>query len=893
MKRHLLVAFAGLFSLASALQAQLPDPSTPSEAETARAAAAAAKLKKSEIAPADAQELATITVQDVPVDESTLPIAPTSSVYGFKTTPQDTPRSIQEITPEQFVDQKIKNSNDFIYFTPALSINAAQTQPILPLIRGQTGQVYVNGFLPGISGFTNGPSYVDNPVQSVDIVAGPASVVYGPSSNTSGYINYNTKTPYFDKFRGTATVDLGSWVSGGKSYDNFKEQVDIGGPIIKDKLAYRFSAQSQQANSYYKYVKNDYHDVYGALSWLPNDQLEVDYNIEWKNTEKFYSSGWNRNTQAQVDDGTYLAGPATPIIRVSNPAGTGPGTFGGASYYSPVLNADGSPTGQFVTRTQVPGQQVYTAGGAFNAAAAAAAGRRGQVIGFVLDPRTTTAKHVYGYETNTGPEGSGSSWEVNQQARVKYKYDDTLSIINEAALQGGSFKRINAAQTTGETSAVYFENRLHALMTQVYNFFGLGIEHESDSGIAVRYENVNHNSVTTPTTNSYGNLFFSPLANPQFGTQVYPTPTTGFSNGGIFGPVQTAFLPNYLTSPYEDWVATSGTATQNWDVQTGLFSQNNLKFDEQWGLNLGARADWLYVDVENPLSASWPNIGGASTGSRAGEDSSSFILPSMNASLTYKPVPWTTTYLTFSYLQAYNGGGPGAFSLTNTSATNPGELASGNFHSDALLYEAGSKFEFIPNQLFGTIAGYYQERARYNSTTGTSDPIAVQGVDTSLRYQPKKNFSMGVNFNWINAHYTNIAYSTANNSFNGNGLYADNATLFGTRALTNNGNGATAGNYRVLGIPTLNASGYIQYQFDFGLGFTARAWGTNETPLEQNESLVIPAQYNLDLGTFYERENWRADIFVTNATNARIINSSAGLLQDAPLAIQGRIRYSF
>ncbi len=890
MKHGLMAAILLWQGMLLALSAQQASPSSSSASSPAPAPAAPS-------APAAASQgqqastLDTVVVQDVPVDQNILPNAPSSSIYGLDTSLQDTPRTVSQINSDQISSPTIKNSNDFVYYTPGLTVKGGQGDPVQPTIRGGLGQVYINGFLAGLSGNANGPTYSNNAIESVDVAAGPATVVYGPSSLTSGYINYITKQPYFDGFHGYVQADFGSWVSGGSSYPDFRQTIDFGAPIIKDQLAYRVSVQKQEADGYYDNTHDNYNDIYFALSYIPYKDLELDYNVEGKTVDQFFTSGWNRMTQALVNNGTYINGPAIPIIKFST-------TVNGYNYYSPVLNANGTiatsgglPLYQY--RTSAAGGVQYIAGPQFTTATPGVPSTttlKGQVLGYVLNPALTQLTHVYGNQTNTGPGGTGADWEVHQQGKAKYTYNDDLTLIDEFDIDAGDQTENNDAGTSTLNKDLFVENRAHAQLHEEYNLFGLDIDHQSDSGVSFRYENTNNDIKTTPTTNAWGDMLISPEANANLGgAQVYGS--NGFVTGGVFGNIPTAWAPRYNTVAYGSFLGTPGSVFQDWDAQTGIFTQHNLKFGDQWGLNVGGRADELYVHVINPITAVGPSIAGATASSLAGEDSSNYLLPAVDSSLTYKPVPWTTTYLTFDYSQAYNGSGPGAYSLTGVSATNPGNLSPENFHSDSLLYEAGAKFEFIPNKLFGSIAGFYQERALYNATTNSSAPMEAHGVDASLRYQPTKNLSFGLNGEWINAHYDNYTWSSAG-IYSANGILVDNATLFGSAAATNNGHPGTA-DYRVPGIPYFNASGFAQYKFDFGLGFTARSWWTSSQPLDISNTVIIPAQYNVDLGVFYEQPVWRAELDVTNVTDARIYDLTAGIIEEAPLALQGTIRYKF
>ena len=172
-----------------------------------------------------------------------------------------------------------------------------------------------------------------------------------------------------------------------------------------------------------------------------------------------------------------------------------------------------------------------------------------------------------------------------------------------------------------------------------------------------------------------------------------------------------------------------------------------------------------------------------------------------------------------------------------------------------------------------------------------ASPLETHGVDASLRYQPTKSFNFGLNGEFINAHYTNYAWTSAG-IYSANGITADNATLFGSSQFTNGGHGNS--NFRVPNIPDLNVSAFADYKLDFGLGFTARYWWASSAPIDISNTVIIPDQWNLDLGTYYERARWRVEADVTNVTNNKIIElNGTGFFEEAPIGVSGRVKYTF
>jgi len=725
----------------------------------------------------------------MPLDQTILPVAPTSSIYGLNTSIQDTPREVNQVTPEQFSNTNLKSLDDLLYFGPAQTPYGGGLVNQSPVIRGQGAAIYTNGIVNGAA-YQESIPLSTNAYQSADIVSGPATVVFGPTPFTSGYLNYDTKQPFFDSFHGTFTADLGKWDSGGEGgYPDFTQTLDFGAPIINDQLAYRVSLQKQEADSYYLGDTNNFNNVYTALSWLPTKDLTFDWNFDFGTYSYNESSGINRVTQGLLDNNTYQGGQAISL--------------GGGELY-------------------------------------------------VLAPNSPTGK-IYGYETLTNPASVYYATDLNTQLKTTYRASDDLSIVNTTAFEHLTNQKEDFIGFYQYNDSYYFENRTEFQLDEKYNVGGLDIEHQSNSGLDLRYEHTDVDWLIADA-DLQGYDLLSGLPNNT--SSIQGAPSTPYTYHGI--------------------PALPGSTYETSDLQTGLFTQNNFKFGDQWALNLGARGDLYTVGVYNPLVP--------------GGDSSNYILPSLNSSLSYKPVPWTTTYLTFDYSQAYNGGGGPGWGTLGPQNT----LGSANFHSDSLLYEAGAKFEVVPNQVFANIAGFYQEREQYDSISGLTYPLEVHGVDSSIRYQPNKNFNAGINFSWENAHYDNFIPSLG--AFNGEGLVANGATPFGNIFVTNMG--ASRSSYQVPWIPDLNVSAFADYKFDFGLGFNAKLWATSQQNIDYTGDYHVPAQYNLDLGAYYDQPNWRVQVDFLNVTDARVWEPVYGgtvdnALEGEPFGIQGRITYRF
>ena len=267
------------------------------------------------------------TVGETELADSTLPQRPVSALYGFATPYQDVPRSVAQITPEEFNNDIINSVNDFARYSPSTSLlTGAAVNAGTPYFRGSQGDLYQNGVRLLTRGTNNRP-FTLNPYESADLVAGPASVIFGPSARTAGYVNYITKQPYFDQERGVLSVDIGQWFDGEGYKLQDSAQIDIGAPIIEEKLAFRVSYEASTTDSYYANTHNSYNNFFGALGWRPNSTTALDFNFEYGHYDWIVNNFQNRVNQELIDNSIYLAGPSTPIIQV------------GSGFYSPVLNA--------------------------------------------------------------------------------------------------------------------------------------------------------------------------------------------------------------------------------------------------------------------------------------------------------------------------------------------------------------------------------------------------------------------------------------------------------------------------------------------------------------------------------------------------------------------------
>ncbi|HEY9250944.1 MAG TPA: TonB-dependent receptor [Rariglobus sp.] len=244
-------------------------------------------------------KLNTFTVEDAVGEDSIVPtVRPISSVMGHDVSILDTPRGVSTITKGQLEDGNVHRVEDLSQF-----ISGAFTAPVfgnagVPTIRGDLGEAYQNGQRKAFNRNSFPISF--NGVEAVDAVKGAPPAIYGYGNATGGYVNFVTKKPYFDRQRTTVSGSVGTW-------DSYRWQIDTGGPL-SDKLAYRFSYEGSDADSFYRLVQNDSQSFYGALTYKPTDRLTIDFNAEYVRAHFTENPGTTRPTQDLIDHGYYITG---------------------------------------------------------------------------------------------------------------------------------------------------------------------------------------------------------------------------------------------------------------------------------------------------------------------------------------------------------------------------------------------------------------------------------------------------------------------------------------------------------------------------------------------------------------------------------------------------------
>jgi iron complex outermembrane receptor protein len=239
---------------------------------------------------------------------------PVESVFGFGKSVVETPRSVTTISAELLSKTLITELDDLVALTPG-----AFTQSFF----GVAGSLDVRG-TPGENYF-RGVKRIDNPgnypqaigaSDRIDIVRGPASPVYGPSK-IGGYLNFVPKSArassgqFIPEAAGAVGVTYGS-------YDKKVLHGEVGGPtmLLGKEAGYYVYAESENSGSYYENSDTQQTILQASFDVTLSDTWRTEFGGMYQYFKGNQVAGWNRLSQALINDGTYVTG--SPVSLDSN-----------------------------------------------------------------------------------------------------------------------------------------------------------------------------------------------------------------------------------------------------------------------------------------------------------------------------------------------------------------------------------------------------------------------------------------------------------------------------------------------------------------------------------------------------------------------------------------------
>ena len=250
------------------------------------------------------------TIEEIVVigDLGSMPGSDMRSIFGFDKSILDTPRSASSISDEMMSRFIISDINELIALAPGSFTQSFFGRAGVLDIRGTPGETYFRGMRR-----LDNPGNYPTPLAAssrVDIVRGPASPIHGPSK-IGGYINFNPKSAHFDRANdrvsGAVGLELGSW-------ERRVGTAELSGPgrLGGQEFGYHLYAEVEDSDSYYQHTDTEQTILQASLD-THMGHVEVQFGGMYHDFSGNEIAGWNRISQALIDDGTYVTGLPKPL----------------------------------------------------------------------------------------------------------------------------------------------------------------------------------------------------------------------------------------------------------------------------------------------------------------------------------------------------------------------------------------------------------------------------------------------------------------------------------------------------------------------------------------------------------------------------------------------------
>ena len=605
-------------------------------------------------------------------------------------------------------------------------------------------------------------------------------------------------------------------------FDQYRWGLDFGAPISKT-LAYRVSYAGEESGSYYYDGYKHTQAGYAALSWVPNEKYDLFVDGEFFRADYTENFGINRPTQALIDSGLYQTGIN------NNPAPDY------AKYPFGYVDASGKPISfgniNVASGTPAPISDPQNS--------------KWVVSGFPVVNSIGLGPVVQIDRRLRLPTSGSDGFSLNLQAIQTLHISDDTSVVNTTF---GRYVRRDTLSPYYYSEIIdpswELENRTELRMTKD--------KHSINTGLDVKYVDVRA-----------FNDFYSEPANVWDLTK--STKAINIANAAYFpSPFTSKPVPGW---PGRYYTPDNGDSGESHTIDAALFYQHDWKITDQFSALFGGRGDALSINYKDP-SGTLPG------------DSTTVILPNVNSSLVYKWQPDLSSYFTYNWSEnpvgaVGNGGGYGTAGNAN--------FSNAILRNEATLYEVGTKWSLLGNQLFLNTALFKQTRddLQQDRSVVTFD---TQGVEFELNYQPNRNFYATMGYSYTDATVNKPQFDVGNTSL----------TAPSSRYFTMVGD-----SFRRQGVPTHLLNLLASYKLDNGLGASANLVFTSDINNNVAGTLVIPAQYTLDLSVFYQHKRFEARLSALNVTDQKnwsapnAVYGNESIVADLPFRIEGRVTLKF
>src|SRR5690349_3463549 len=256
------------------------------------------------VTPLWAQGVESITVTGDPVH--LLHTSENSAAFGLDKPLIETPRAITLVSDTTIARYGISGINDLTAITPSAYTASYYGVEGAVSLRGTLAENYFRGFKRVENRGTYSTPLAD--AAGIEILRGPPSPLYG-AGKVGGLINFLPKTASAsDALGGEVTITYGS-------YSKRNAAAQISAPIRVGAAMGGLHAYGELDDSYsfYRGIHPSHQliQLTGGLDW-GGWSLAADY-MYFRSNGDVQRPGWNRLTQALIDNGTYITGRNTSL----------------------------------------------------------------------------------------------------------------------------------------------------------------------------------------------------------------------------------------------------------------------------------------------------------------------------------------------------------------------------------------------------------------------------------------------------------------------------------------------------------------------------------------------------------------------------------------------------
>ena len=612
---------------------------------------------------------------------------PSDSVFGSAKSLLDIPRSVTVLTPELMQKLGVRSFDDVARVIPGGERPNYYGVPGTPFIRGDFAGTFFNGMQRAFQRNEMPTSF--GSLDGMDIVRGPAPGNYGPTQG-GGYINFLPKSPYFDKFRGSIRTTVGS-------HDYFNTQLDVGGPILAfgKPMAYRISLTSQNADSYYKGVKNDYNSLYGALKAQITPDISLFTGAEYYNYKSNENAGWNRVTQDLLNNGNYIVGEVADGTSARAGGFVLPGSVPFIGFGGSAATIGGSQFDNSGGAIVPPASYVATLSPALRALLNPTTGAYTAAF-FNAGGKALTTK-INGNQVLADPSDFANSQNFLYFADLVNVRSSSLTLKNQFIIDYIKTEKTSSYGYAFNMDQFIVENKVSA--EQKFT----GILASLTSGGSIRY--------------SWAKQLQDFAAEP-FSRRDISKSQISANSVVLTGPQRPVFGDTRNL-----WAQSAGTDL----YQLAAFSVGELKFSDAFSTYFSLRIEG--ASFKNTIPGEHER--NARRGQQVAKGGKNYYMASVNP--VFKISPNISLYASGLYGTALNPSQGGNIS----SEANFGETG---------LVEGGVKASLLDNTLFASLSVYDSTRRRFNNFTNAQDGLRSQGVEFEATWMATKKLSFIANF---------------------------------------------------------------------------------------------------------------------------------------------------